>query len=549
MDVRGRIDTAASGGPPASSVLAGVGPASVGVSDPIEVKEHLADLRRAEVGALGVLGLWPLFGLFDLLQTSVVGTGDLMRLLLFRAIPLPFLLATFVVVRRRPAMTRRAYELFAALTLWSFSVSLSLMCIETGGLTSLYAVGVLLATMGIFFFPTPFRTSLRAVFLTLMTYTAVLYGSTAFVPSMRAQLGDARALGVSVQFHLVGYAIGALVAFVNHSLWSMRRELMRTRSIGKYRLKRLLAKGGMGEVWAAHHAGLRRDVALKILRPNGEESDLVSTRRFEIEVQATAELTHPNTIRVFDYGATEDGFLYYAMELLDGEHLGRLVLREGALEPERAVHFLRQAARALAEAHARGIVHRDVKPENLFVTTVGGEPDFLKVLDFGIAKVLGAETAQGLTGTGLLAGTPATMSPEVILGNEATPASDVYALGTVAYFMLTGTFPFGATVPSATLVAHVNTAPRPVAERRGSPVSAELEALVLRTLEKSPAERWPDGRAFAEALDALPEAGKYRAAATSAAERTGSDRRLAERGSSAAARDEAIAPTRLTRRS
>src|SRR5690606_13053594 len=161
-------------------------------------------------------------------------------------------------------------------------------------------------------------------------------------------------------------------------------------------------RGGMGEVWAAWHKGLGREVAVKMLRleggPQGLESDPVAVERFRREVRATSELSHPNPVRVFDYGATEDGILYYAMELLEGENLRSLVRREGPLPPARAVHLVSQAARALAEAHRKGIVHRDVKPENVFVVDAGGERDFVKVLDFGIAKVLGAPPAEdGLT--------------------------------------------------------------------------------------------------------------------------------------------------------
>src|SRR5262249_2757478 len=159
-------------------------------------------------------------------------------------------------------------------------------------------------------------------------------------------------------------------------------------SLGRYKLKTRIGEGGMGEVWVAYHNGLKRDVAVKILR-NDDDDDADATQavtRFEREVRATTELTHPNTVRLYDYGVTDDGLCYYVMELLSGENLESLAARDAPLPSARAIHLLLQAARALAEAHARGIVHRDVKPANIFVTNAGGEDDFVKVLDFGIAK-------------------------------------------------------------------------------------------------------------------------------------------------------------------
>ncbi|HJL14669.1 MAG TPA: serine/threonine-protein kinase, partial [Sandaracinaceae bacterium LLY-WYZ-13_1] len=269
---------------------------------------------------------------------------------------------------------------------------------------------------------------------------------------------------------------------------------------------RRIGKGGMGEVWAAWHRGLEREVALKILKLE-DEDDAVGAARFEREVRLCSGLTHPHTVRVFDYGTTEDGLLYYAMELLEGESLGALVKRTGPMRPERAVHLVTQAARALAEAHDRGIVHRDIKPENLFVTAAGGEADFVKVLDFGIAWI--DEDEAHLTRTGAVAGTPSTMSPEVIQGAPATPASDVYGLGAVLYFALTGQPPFVGEVPSQTLVAHVQDPVVPPSVRAPHVVPSDLDARVIRALAKDPAERYADGRAFAAALASCGVAGRW----------------------------------------
>ncbi|HVY62444.1 MAG TPA: serine/threonine-protein kinase, partial [Planctomycetota bacterium] len=285
-----------------------------------------------------------------------------------------------------------------------------------------------------------------------------------------------------------------------HALWSARRELLEMRSIGGYRLLRRLGKGGMGEVWAARHEALRRDVAIKVLRPDLLRQE-EAVARFEREVRATAELSHPNTIRLFDYGVTAEGQWYYVMELLEGRDLGTLVAEAGPVPPGRALHLVRQAARALAEAHARGIVHRDLKPPNLFAATLGGERDVVKVLDFGVAK-LADPALTGLTSEGFLAGTPAYMAPEVIRGGEATPSADVYALGGVLYFLLTGRAPFAGPTVDALLIAHVNEAPVPPSARVDAPVPADLEAVVLRCLEKRPESRYRDAGELSAALAA-----------------------------------------------
>jgi serine/threonine-protein kinase len=230
--------------------------------------------------------------------------------------------------------------------------------------------------------------------------------------------------------------------------------------------------------------------------------------RFEREVRATTELTHPNTVRVFDYGITEDGLLYYAMELLVGKDLGALIAETGPLAPERAVYLLHQATRALAEAHARGIVHRDVKPENLFVGAAGAEGDFVKVLDFGVARRDEAASDMKLTAHDAVVGTPRYMAPEVILGAHATFRSDVYALGAVLYFALTGRPPFDGPTNVALVaeIASTTEAPR-LAAGRGSP---ELAALVARALAKDPLARFEHAAALSEAIAGLPEIGRHR---------------------------------------
>jgi serine/threonine-protein kinase len=334
-----------------------------------------------------------------------------------------------------------------------------------------------------------------------------LLGSAFFSPLIAEQLRDPAAL--TTLLLNVGYVVGtcALLVGGNHIVWSLRQQVFEARNLGRYRLKRRLAAGGMGDVWLAYHPGLKRDVAVKILRPDERERSAMALARFEREVRSTAELMHPNTVRVFDYGMTEDGLWYYVMELLEGETLGDHVARLGPLPPARAVHIVGQAARALGEAHEHGIVHRDVKPENLFLTSLGGEHDFVKVIDFGIAKV---QTYDGkVTDTGSLLGTPAYMAPEMAMGLSADPRSDVYALGAVLYFLLCGKPPFEADNAGALIFAHVNQAVIPPSQNLGRALPGDVEAVALRALAKDPNDRFGTAAELALALSTCTLAGKW----------------------------------------
>jgi serine/threonine-protein kinase len=263
----------------------------------------------------------------------------------------------------------------------------------------------------------------------------------------------------------------------------------------------------MGEVWVAYHNGLKRDVAVKILRGDGGNVTPAAVARFEREVSATAELTHPNTIRLFDYGVTDDGLCYYVMELVEGEDIARLVARAGPQPPARALYLVAQAARALAEAHAKGIVHRDVKPENLIVTRAGGEHDFVKVLDFGIAKRAAGREEAGLTQTGWVVGTPMWLAPEAFEGTTVGPPADVYALGEVLYLLLSGKPPFEAKSFAAYGDAHTRLAPG----RLPDAIPEDLGAVVMRCLRKSPDDRFRTARELADALTDCHDAGRWSA--------------------------------------
>jgi eukaryotic-like serine/threonine-protein kinase len=489
-----------------SDGLSGIGSSSA-LRQAVAGREHLADLRRSKPVFLFACLVWPLFAVLDAIHIESGGEGELSALLLLRAIPIPgFLLAAYRV-QRRPPIGEREFLAYVYGSIYCLVFVLALQCADTGGFRSLYAEANLPVLAATTIVPRPFRQHAPRMVIAALIYPAVMVASALVWPPMQGQLTDLGTL-----YHLGAHVVQiftttAIVVMASHRLWSLRREVFETRSIGRYELRRRIGKGGMGEVWAAWHRGIEREVALKILRLS-EDSDEMAAVRFEREVRLSSGLSHPHTVRVFDYGTTDDGLLYYAMELLEGASLGELCAREGPMPPERVVHLVTQAARALAEAHERGIVHRDVKPENLFVTTAGGERDFVKVLDFGLARAW-TSGAEDLTQTGHVAGTPVTMSPEVIRGGAATPASDVYGLGAVMYFALTGRPPFLGEAASSTLVAHLEEPVVPPSVRSPHMIAKDVEAIVLRCLEKKPEDRFADGRALADALCASSAAGRW----------------------------------------
>jgi DNA-binding NtrC family response regulator len=277
--------------------------------------------------------------------------------------------------------------------------------------------------------------------------------------------------------------------------------------VGSYRLIEQLGAGGMGEVWLGKHQLLARPAAIKVVREaviGGSEDPQTLRQRFAREAQATAQLQSPHTVRLFDFGVTDTGSFYYVMEHLRGLDLQRIVERHGPLEPERAVVLLMQACRSLSEAHALGLVHRDIKPGNLFVCRLAREYDFLKVLDFGVVSRRGRESAGSITMDGILLGTPAFLPPELISGNGSfDDRADIYAIGCVAYWLLTGRPPFEGPDAVSVLMQHTNTAPQPPSRKVISAIPAELDALVLECLAKEPDRRPASSDILSERLAAL----------------------------------------------
>ncbi|HEU5055558.1 MAG TPA: serine/threonine-protein kinase [Kofleriaceae bacterium] len=303
----------------------------------------------------------------------------------------------------------------------------------------------------------------------------------------------------------------------SHVFYGLRKEVSDARRLGQYTLHEVLGQGGMGTVYRASHALLRRPTAVKLLPPEniGEESVL----RFEREVQLTARLTHPNTVRIFDYGRTAERVFYYAMEYLDGASLDRVVKVGGAMPAARVIHILQQVAGALAEAHGIGLIHRDIKPANILLTEQGGIPDVAKILDFGLVKEIGGTSEDGatvspLTRSDSIAGTPQYMSPEAISTPHKVDArTDIYALGAVAYFLVSGVEVFKGRTTVEICSHHLHTEPLPPGQRvdrtTTQPVPRDLEALILRCLAKMPSARPGSARALRAELDALADAGRW----------------------------------------
>ncbi len=287
-------------------------------------------------------------------------------------------------------------------------------------------------------------------------------------------------------------------------VYGLRTEVRDIRRLGQYTLEEKLGEGGMGIVYRARHAMLRRPTAIKLLplERTGERALL----RFEREVQITAALTHPNTVRIFDYGRTPEGVFYYVMELLDGAALDDLVAIDGPQPAGRVLHILEQAAGALAEAHGLGLIHRDIKPANIMVLEQGGMPDVAKVLDFGLVKDIKTDSESLQTRADVVTGTPQYLCPEAIERPDKVDArSDLYALGAVGYFLLTGKHVFEEKTVVAVCTAHLHKTPVAPSERLGRPPLEELDGLILRCLEKDPELRPQSASELQQALRACSE--------------------------------------------
>jgi eukaryotic-like serine/threonine-protein kinase len=340
-----------------------------------------------------------------------------------------------------------------------------------------------------------------------------LFGAT-FMAALTAQAlfngVDFRGLVSLLLYPLVWTTVATVIAvFGSYRVSLLERRVYDAQRLGQYRLVRHLGAGGMGEVFLAEHVLLKQPFAIKLLRPD-RVSDPAVLQRFEREVHAMARLEHWNTVEIYDFGHGADGSFYYVMEYLPGLDLHQLVKTGGAVPAPRAIHLLRQVCAALQEAHANGLLHRDIKPGNVIVCERAGIYDVAKLLDFGLVKSVssGADDTT-LTQEGMVAGTPAYMSPEQASGMENADArSDIYSLGAVAYYLLTGRLLFVKDTAMQTLAAHLYEPVVPPS-RHNPTIDPTIEAVVMRCLEKKPEDRYPDVAAPDRALSSCPGCGEW----------------------------------------
>ncbi len=341
--------------------------------------------------------------------------------------------------------------------------------------------------------------------------------ATLFLWGSYPEIAETMALTHSGDFVEAGVLLifGAAVAIGGTQIVGhYQRGQMKTAEMGFYRLRERIGVGGMGEVWLAEHDKLVRPAVIKLIRPErlkegGKEAQR-TVRRFEKEAQATAELRSPHTVEIYDFGVTYDQTFYYVMEYLNGIDLDTLVKKHGPVPPQRTNYLLQQACESLGEAHNHHLIHRDVKPANIFICRMGLSYDFIKVLDFGLVKTQtnGASSPQGdmsseLTMEGMTTGTPAFMAPELAVGQDNVDVrSDIYALGCVGYWLLTGELVFQRENPIAMIVDHVNATPVPPSQRTENDVPEELDRIILKCLEKDPVQRFQTAMELAEALSA-----------------------------------------------
>jgi eukaryotic-like serine/threonine-protein kinase len=457
----------------------------------------VVELRRAVRFALYA---WPAFLLIDVFAVLAIGDLDLGVAVAVRTAGLVALAIAYVVLRMRPPRSSFALRSFEVVLLGGLVALTAVLSAHDRGLESSLVLGAVVVVLarGVLL-PDPWRAAFPSLAAAVLAYPIVVAVHAFFDDGIAAQLGDREAAFTFALnfFYLVGAAVVSL--FGGQTVWRLRNLAAPERSMGRYRLHKKIGSGAWGEVWKARDRALRRDVAVKILHAD-RATDQTAIARFEREAQATSELQHANTVRVYDYGVTEGGTFYYVMELLEGETLEAFIER-GIPAPEHAAELMVGVCHAVAEAHRLGIVHRDIKPQNLFVIARGGTHE-LKVLDFGIAQLAGRSADDAtLTQTGVVLGTPLYMAPEVAQGSRAGPEADVYSLAAVLYELLCGRPPFAGSNVSETLRLKLSGAPAAPSELVARDVPHRIERLAMLNLDADPTRRFANAAILADALE------------------------------------------------
>jgi serine/threonine-protein kinase len=455
-----------------------------------------AEAQRRVVRRAMRIGMWvwPSFILLDVWMCFVAYPGAPFSL--FVAYRLAVELG-FVVVYRASAHPEVPVERLSYgqdLCFGAAAVGVALMAVHLGGIRSPYTHGIsVVALVRAAVVPEPWRRSLPSYLRIGLAFPLVMGTAVALSADARAEWLTAAALTDFFNNYVFVVASSFLGMVTSNAVWSAQQQVYRARRMGRYRLQAPIGKGGMGEVWLAWDPTLRRNVALKLLRLDAHVGP-AAIRRFEREAYATSQLQGPHTVRIFDFGASDDGIYYIAMEYLTGSNLGALVAESGPLSPETVIELARQACVSLGEAHAAGIIHRDIKPENLMLCQTVDGHRLLKLLDFGIARV--REPVAGeprLTRTGFLTGTPAYMAPEIWAGQPADERSDIYSLGVTLHFVLTGETP-----PKPWITAETAAAGGAAA---GTTMSEALRSVIARCLARRPEDRYQSVSELRRALE------------------------------------------------
>jgi tRNA A-37 threonylcarbamoyl transferase component Bud32 len=399
-----------------------------------------------------------------------------------------------------------AVSLVGTCTAWAFFIEAPRVESVHGAVVSV-TMTILVRTIMV---PSKAARTLRLTILAIVPLITVMWLSLGAFQSPGVSTPAPSAATMTAVFQtLFLIAVVWMATSTSRTLYDLRRSVREAKDLGAYALEEKLGAGGMGEVWRARHRLLVRPAAIKLIRPElltagHADSDLV-LHQFEREARATAALRSPHTVQLYDFGVADDGTLYFVMELLLGIDLETLVSRDGAIPAERAIHILKQVCHSLDEAHQNGLTHRDIKPSNIFISGIGTELDFVKVLDFGLVRLRAVTVDGGGTQTAeaTAACTPAYAAPEIARGESSYDhLVDIYAVGCVAYWLVTGNLVFEANTPMQMLIDHASLPPPAPQTRTELPIPPDLEQLIMDCLAKDPARRPAGADRVAQRLSA-----------------------------------------------
>lgn len=463
-----------------------------GLSGEVAQKARRRFERLVEIIGLTTIGYYLLWGLLN-----AQGSPSLMREV-FAITALSFVVdAAMVLLARSSRVSTKTLILLARVYLVARCFAIAYAPVRLNLLIGLDAPRITYACVALSLFPLFIPTAPKKILVPL-----ILAGATQPLSLLIA--GVHTGVVDSALNAAVAVFIGYYIALVSSKLRLAARQGGR---LGSYHLMHRIGSGAMGEVWSAEHRLLARPAAIKLITGAMEATaDRTLMRRFEREAQVTAMMTSPHAVRVFDYGMSSDGALYFAMELLDGRDLGRLVREDGPRSPAETVRIAREVCDALGEAHSLGLVHRDLKPENLMSARIGLRDDFTKVLDFGVVELrrrLEMRSQKSAMASAPVAGTPGYMAPEMITSSGADGRADLYQLGCVMFFLLTGRNVFEEPSAVATAMAHVTAPPPRVGEVLGRRIPEALELIVARCLAKDPGQRFATAEDVDRALSSV----------------------------------------------